>query len=124
MAETQFWTHTKCEVLTSKIKENISGNTTTYASEIIFKYYIKDQDYTSNTFNCYYNFYTSNYKQIAKIVHKYPVGTKTICYVNPKDPFEAVISREKNDNIFMFIFLSITLFIGIGLLIAKIFKII
>ncbi|UDQ97294.1 DUF3592 domain-containing protein [Lentisphaerota bacterium WC36G] len=55
--------------------------------EIIYTYQFNDKTYRSQQYSL-----QKNYNQ--ELIHKYYAGSTSVCYVNPLDPTEAVLSRE------------------------------
>jgi len=85
------WNETSCVVISSqpKIKTQSGLITTTfslYSVDIVYSYEIKGKKYQSNR----YDFFN----EATAIIDRYPPGTRTPCYVNPKDPTDAVIRHQ------------------------------
>lgn len=48
-------------------------------------------EYKSDLFNKNYELTTKSQPEADSIVKSYPEGKETVCYVNPKNPYEAVL---------------------------------
>lgn len=112
------WEKVACTVINSNIRAGYKGS---YDINIIYTYDINGSKYTGNRYNITGDFTGETAKGISE---KYPEGTKTFCYVNPKSPSEAVIERELNFNIFgmasvILIWTLFAVFITIGNLKSK-----
>ncbi|MFT3783423.1 MAG: DUF3592 domain-containing protein [Nibricoccus sp.] len=86
------WPEAPCEVVSSRVQSHSSDDGTTYSVDIVYRYTFNNHSFTSNR----YNFMTgssSGYEGKASIVRKFPPGTQTVCFVNPADPQDSVLSR-------------------------------
>lgn len=116
--DAQKWAPTPCVVESSEVRSH-SGDSTTYSIEISYRYTCGDQAHTSNRYN-FSSMSSSGHKSKQAVVDRYPPGTETICYVNPKAPHEAVIDRGWHWELLIFgSFASIFALVGgLGLLFA------
>lgn len=85
------WTQVPCEILSSRVERHSGSKSSTYSVEIRYRYDYKGRSYKGTR----YNFDTGNsssrgWREAA--VEKFPPGLKTLCYVDPEDPTEAVLS--------------------------------
>ncbi len=88
------WEQVPCTVLESHVDEIAdSDGGSTYKPVVFFAYRHGGQDYRSNRYN-FQDFYSSGYEAKAEVVARYPPGKRTVCYVNPDKPFEAVLIRD------------------------------
>ena len=62
--------------------------------KILYEYVINDVKYQSEQcgFGSYSHF--SDYEEASDIVRQYPSQKQTVCYVNPANPKDAVLTRE------------------------------
>jgi hypothetical protein len=108
------WIETRCIIDSSEVESHHSDDGTTYSVAISFHYTAKGQQYASDT----YNFSTassSGRSGKTKVVALYPVGSEQICWVNPEDLSEAVISRDIPAIVYFIIpFCSIFMLVGLG----------
>ncbi|ATC63972.1 hypothetical protein CMV30_08430 [Nibricoccus aquaticus] len=94
------WVPVNCRILTSEVRHH-SGDSSTYSVEISYAYTFEAQTFTleGRTFTgTRYDFTTgssSGRKAKQAIVARYRPGSAAVCYVNPKNPSEAVINRSQ-----------------------------
>ncbi|HEX2642558.1 MAG TPA: DUF3592 domain-containing protein [Thermoanaerobaculia bacterium] len=86
------WVETPCQVEASRVGESSSSDGTTYRVEVDYAYSFQGREYRSSRYD-FLDFYSSGYDGKAAVVARYPPGTRTLCYVNPEAPAEAVINR-------------------------------
>jgi Protein of unknown function (DUF3592). len=84
------WTETPCTVISSQVKSHRGKNGTTYSVEIFYRYQFEGREFKSNSYRTFRSS-SSGREAKAKVVAKYPPGAKSVCYVNPKNPAEAVL---------------------------------
>ena len=82
-----------------------------YFIDIRYQYSFKNKNYTGTRYS-FYNFCNNaaDGGKLHSFVKNNPPGTKICCFVNPENPTEAVVSREKR-NPLPIILLSIPCFI-------------
>lgn len=85
----QGWTETPCVIQDSEVSHHSDG---TYSVDISYTYRFSGRALTSDH---YYLTESSSSGFDAKqaIVDRYPAGSRTVCFVNPANPSEAVIER-------------------------------
>ncbi|MGC8140705.1 DUF3592 domain-containing protein, partial [Salmonella enterica] len=73
--------------------------------------------YTGNRYN--FSFGSSSGREgKQKVVDKYPPGSDAVCYVNPRRPEQAVISRAMPGDIWFGVIPVVFLLVGVGGMIA------
>jgi len=82
------WTPTPCTILSSEVQSH--GDT--FSIEVRFSYNVNDHNYESSRYD-FVEGSSSGYDSKAKIVGQIPAGARTTCYVNPRDPADAVLER-------------------------------
>ncbi len=92
VAEARFWTPVPCEIISSGVESHAGDDSTTYSVEALYRYRFAGQDYTSNRYQ-FMGGSSSGYEGKAEAAARIPAGSQTECYVDPDDPFEAVIHR-------------------------------
>jgi hypothetical protein len=60
--------------------------------DILFAYQAQGREFRSNRYN-FLGGSSSGRRGKAAIVQRFRAGTKGVCFVNPQDPFEAVLDR-------------------------------
>lgn len=102
------WKEVPCEILSSEVKTHRGSKG--YSVAISYAYRFEGREYRSNRYQ-FVGGSSSGQASKAKVVAKYRRGSETICFVNPKNPSEAVLDRG-NDQ-FWFALIPFV-FIGIG----------
>ena len=87
------WQKVPCTIIHSKVKSNSDGDGVTYSIDTLFKYRYKGKLYKSDTYD-FTEGSSSGYAGKEIIVDNYPPGSVTYCYVNPQNPYQAVLSRK------------------------------
>lgn len=106
------WVQTPCEIVSSKVGVH-RGDSTTYSIDITYKYQVRGREYQSDRY--YFRTGSSSGRSGKQaVVNRYPVGKKTVCYVDPDDPTEAVIQREFTADLLFGLFSLIFVVIGAG----------
>lgn len=108
------WRETPCTILTSEVRTHSgSKGSKTYSVDVSYEYFVDDQRYVSTR----YKFMTSSssgYDSKAEVVQRLAPGTKTVCYVDKRNPAEAVIERGFTADIFLAFIPMIFAVIGAG----------
>lgn len=66
-----------------------------YTIAVKYDYRFNGREYTSEKYD-FYEISTGEREWKEAVVKEIPPGTETVCYVNPDNPAEAVLSRGKN----------------------------
>jgi hypothetical protein len=91
--EAQSWPETPCTILQSQVAESSDSDGSTYKVAVSFGYVYEGRELTSERYD-FTNFYSSGYDDKAAVVARYPVGSRSVAYVNPSNPSEAVLVRN------------------------------
>ncbi len=86
------WPAVACLVLSSELKTHVDSDGDTYSVNILYSYEYNGREFKSNRYH-FMGGSSSGHGGKQAIVNRYPRGTKTICYVNPNEPTEAVLER-------------------------------
>jgi hypothetical protein len=88
------WVPTPCTIIASAVKEHRVGNGgPTYSLEITYSYVFDRKPHQSDG----YDFFSGSSSSLGwrnAVVDSLPPGRVTTCYVNPRDPSQAVINRD------------------------------
>jgi hypothetical protein len=99
---TWFWKSTPCEILASSIAENRDGRRNQpYRLEISFRYEFNGREHTTQHAAEF-----GKYRDATRLLQRFPVEGKAVCFVNPSAPDEAVLKRG---NLWILPFLCIPL---------------
>ncbi|MEA2560640.1 MAG: hypothetical protein QOH06_2144 [Acidobacteriota bacterium] len=104
VAAARSWPPVPCTVVESRVDASSSDDDGTTYKVLINASYA----YGGGEYKAPYDFsgsvHSSGYEGKAQIVARYPVGSRTTCYVNPEDPAESVILRDLAGNYFLGLF--------------------
>ena len=92
IASARNWPAVPCEIVSSRVHYEGGALTGGESVEVSFRYQTAGRSYTAAR----YKFVTGashGFVDHAAIVARLPAGTKTVCFVNPDDPLDAVIER-------------------------------
>lgn len=103
IVEAQGWPEVPCTIVESHVAESSGDDGSTYKVAVTFTYNYEGRDYTSDRYD-FTSFYSSGYDGKAEVVARYPAGSRTIAYVNPSDPSEAVLVRSFSLRYFLGLF--------------------
>ena len=106
------WTQVPCEIISSSVAAHSGSKSSTYSVEIRYGYVFGGRPYNGTR----YNFDTGNSSSRgwrAEVVEKFPPGLKTLCYVNPADPFDAVLSVKPSPDRWFGLIPGVFLIVGL-----------
>ncbi len=86
------WPEVPCTILESSVLSH-ENDGTTYSVKVAYEYEVDGRLYRSNR----YRFMTgssSGYEGKAAVVARLPSGSRSVCYVDPRDPSRAVLDRS------------------------------
>lgn len=92
MSGARGWTEVPCQIISSAVRSHRGDDSTTYKVDILYEYEIDGRKHRSNRY-AFLTGSSSGYGGKARVVHRYPPGSRQVCYVSPKDPSEAVLHR-------------------------------
>jgi len=86
------WVPTPCKILRAEVRDHDSDDGTTYSVYILYEYEFGGTRYKADRYD-FVGGSSSGYQGKARIIEAYKATAEPICYVNPKDPSEAVLKR-------------------------------
>jgi hypothetical protein len=86
------WTAVPCVVISSEVETHSDSDGSTYSVNILYSYEVNGREFRSNRYH-FMGGSSSGYDGKRAVVNQHPPGTRTVCYVNPADPTEAVLER-------------------------------
>lgn len=86
------WVSVPCRILASDLQQNRGSKGTTYKAVIKFTYQVEGRAFAADG-HSFFNSFSSGYAGQKKIVDQYPPGAQVTCFVNPRNPGEAVLYR-------------------------------
>lgn len=91
--EARSWTETPCTLLESAVRSHSSSDGgDTYSIAVVYTYVVGGREHRSERYN-FLGGSSSAHKSKAEWVTAHPAGTRTVCWVNPANPTEAVLDR-------------------------------
>jgi hypothetical protein len=90
--EAKTWPAVDCTVVSSAVRSHSGDEGTTYSVDILYVYEFGGREHKSNRYH-FLGGSSSGYAGKRAIVDRHSPGTRTVCYVNPRDPTEAVLQR-------------------------------
>jgi len=107
------WVATPCQVLRAEVRSHDSDDGTTYSVYILYQYEFQGQTYKSDRYE-FLGGSSSGYESKARVVEQYQATTSPVCYVNPDNPFDAVLKRGFHAKLLLVLFPLFFLLIGVG----------
>lgn len=92
VVEARSWQAVPCVILSSGVRSHSSDDGVTYSIEALYRYEVNGREHRSNRYQ-FMGGSTGGYDAKSEIVARIPAGSETTCYVDPNDPFEAVVER-------------------------------
>jgi hypothetical protein len=87
------WQATPCVILESGINEEHHHQGNSFNSHVLYKYEFAGREFTSGKFDLNDSM-SSSYSSIKFRLEPYQPGATNICYVNPRNPTDAVLRRD------------------------------
>jgi hypothetical protein len=118
--ETDRWIEIPCEIVVSAIDD--SGRTqhdgVKYQLEIRYRYRFGETDYLGEKMNRYRPVASGDPDKTGSVQRSYPVGSKTVCFVNPDDPADAILKRDSKAALYSIWFPMLFVVGGIGIAVS------
>lgn len=87
------WVETPAEVIWSRVQSHSSDDGTTYSVDIFYKYRFDGREFRSNRWGVAGGS-SSGRSGKEEVVKGHPRGKQIICYVDPDEPWRAVVTRD------------------------------
>jgi hypothetical protein len=90
------WPATPCDIISSRVGVHSSSDrnsSATYSTDIVYRYYVNGREYRSDRVAIFGGSSSGRSGKDA-VVAQYSAGTQAVCYVNPKDPLDALLNRD------------------------------
>jgi len=91
--DAQGWVETPAKVVWSRVRSHSSDDGTTYSVDIFYRYQFNGKEYRSNTSDLFSGS-SSGRSSKQKKVKEHPRGKEMTCYVNPAQPWQALLERD------------------------------
>lgn len=92
VVEARSWEPVPCRILTSDVRTHAGDDGATYSIEVTYRYRYDGREYVSDRYQ-FMGGSSSGYDRKARLVAEIPEGSRATCWVDPDDPFEAVLDR-------------------------------
>ncbi len=91
------WPRVPCEILTSEVEQYTGGGGKVYyRAHIRYRYEFGGRSHTSEQVRAKGTSRSSEYVANERLVVRFPVGMKTECHVNPRNPDDAVLDSRRD----------------------------
>lgn len=111
--EAKDWPEVPCTVISSRVKSHEGDESTTYSVDIFYSYTVDGREHKSNRYS-FMGGSSSGYDGKKAVVNAHPPGRKTVCYVNPDDPTEAVLERGYTSDLWFGLIPLVFVAVGAG----------
>jgi len=104
------WPVVSCRILESSVRQE-SNSESPYRIAVKYEYQVNGTTYQSARYQ-FKDSGSSDYAKVQQLADRYPAGLQTQCYVNPQNPFQAILEQ---DSLGMACFILIpTVFVLVG----------
>jgi len=86
------WVETPCKILAARVQRHEGDDSDTYSVDIFYEYEFEGTTYKSSRYG-FVGGSSSGRSGKARVVNAYKKAKDPVCYVNPKNPSEAVLKR-------------------------------
>ncbi len=97
-SEAEGWQETSAEVVNSRVVEAHSSRSFDYEPLVTYRYTYDGKEYESSRL-AFASLMQPERSGARKIVDGYPKGKKITCYVDPEEPDQAVVQREREQDL-------------------------
>ncbi len=107
------WAAVPCRIVAAEVKSHSGEDGSTYSIEITYEYQYEGRSYRSDRYD-FIGGSSSGYKGKERIVEGYKTAANPQCFVNPKNPAEAVLRRGWHAALLFALFPLPFLAVGVG----------
>jgi hypothetical protein len=111
--EARSWRAVPCRILSSDVATHRSDDGVTYSVEALYRYEVDGREHRSNRYQ-FMGGSSGSYDSKAAAVAGIPEGAEVTCWVNPEDPFDAVIERGFTSDYFFGAIPLLFVMVGLG----------
>jgi len=111
--QAESWEQRPCKILRARVRSHDSDDGTTYSVDIFYEYEFAGRTYRSSRYG-FIGGSSSGYSGKKRIVDRYKKAKNPVCYVNPKDPSEAVLKRGLRPGLLVCLIPLPFLAVGVG----------
>jgi hypothetical protein len=113
VVEARSWREVPCAIVSSTVRTHQGDDGATYSIDVLYRYEIDGREHRSNRYQ-FMGGSSGGYDSKAEVVAGIPPGTETTCYVDPNDPFEAVMERGFTTDYFFGLIPLVFAVVGFG----------
>lgn len=107
------WTPVPCRIETSGVKSHPGDDGATYSITVLYTYEVAGRETQGSRYG-FLGGSSSGYEGKAAIVERLPPGTETTCWVNPQDPYDAVLERGFTPGFLFALIPLLFVLVGVG----------
>ena len=111
--DAESWPAVPCRIVAAEVKSHSDSDGTTYSIEITYEYQYEGRNYQCDRYD-FIGGSSSGYKGKERIVEGYKTAASPQCFVNPKNPAEAVLKRGWHAALLFALFPLPFLAVGVG----------
>jgi hypothetical protein len=93
LAVSKTWSATPCTIVDSNLRSWSTDDGTSYRADVLYLYHAGDREWRSNRVD-FFSFLSTGYSNAREILDRYPIGSSTTCWVDPRRPSKSVLDRE------------------------------
>jgi hypothetical protein len=112
------WPQLPCLILKSDVEEYGIGGTveSEYRLNILYRYDFQGKSFESNRWSLRGSIPKSNPSAVEEMVQMYPVGTRSLCWVNPLQPSQALLKLDSKAPLYSIWFPGVFVIAGVGMI--------
>ncbi|MCA9184317.1 MAG: DUF3592 domain-containing protein [Pirellulaceae bacterium] len=111
------WEPTPCVITSSQVETHRGDDGDTYSVEIEFDYTYGGRQWHSDQYDFFVGS-SSGRRGKQAVVDRHKPGSEATCYVNPRDPQQAVLNRSPTSELLWGFFPMIFIAVGVGVLVV------
>jgi nitrate reductase NapE component len=93
LAISMAWTETPCAIVGSQLRSWSTDDGTSYRADVLYQYSAGGREWLSNTTH-FFPYINSGHTGARELLNRYPSGSSTTCWVDPRDPSRSVLERQ------------------------------
>lgn len=107
------WNSLPCEIIESGVAVHSGDDGATYSIEVLYRYEVDGREILGSRYQ-FLRGSSSEYDAKAAVVESLPADATASCFVNPDDPFDAVLERGFTGEMFFGLIPALFMLIGAG----------
>lgn len=116
---TENWIQTSCTIVNSEMHPIVVDrglDKSTHKVDIFYRYQFKEKEYESHNYSMGGN--KMRAEKAQRVITRYPSGVQRACYINPKDPKEAIL-YQGSQNVFSWLRIPLWIMFGGGIIFLR-----